>query len=99
MIAKHTGRTLEQVRKDIERDKILTAEEAMEYGLIDQVLTPQAEPGVLTRHRVPDAERSARRRRWFGGAHGAPRRRVRNHLEARGTVEDRRDPVSRRGPD
>ena len=36
MLAKHTGRTLEQVRKDIERDKILTAEEAMEYGLIDR---------------------------------------------------------------
>ena len=39
MLAKHTGRTLEQVRKDIERDKILTAEEAMEYGLVDRVLT------------------------------------------------------------
>ncbi len=37
-LAKHTGRTLEQVRKDIERDKILTAAQAKEYGLVDEVL-------------------------------------------------------------
>ena len=37
-LAKHTGRTLELVRKDIERDKILTAAQAMEYGLVDEVL-------------------------------------------------------------
>ena len=37
-LAKHTGRTLELVRKDIERDKILTADQAKEYGLIDEVL-------------------------------------------------------------
>jgi ATP-dependent Clp protease protease subunit len=38
MLAQHSGRTEEQVRKDIERDKILTADEAKEYGLIDEVL-------------------------------------------------------------
>src|SRR5262252_90505 len=38
MISNHTGRTMEQVRKDIDRDKILTAAEAKDYGLIDQVL-------------------------------------------------------------
>ncbi len=37
-LAKHTGRTLEEVRKDIERDKILSSEAAKEYGLIDEVL-------------------------------------------------------------
>ncbi|WP_028648715.1 ATP-dependent Clp protease proteolytic subunit [Nocardiopsis sp. CNT312] len=37
-LARHTGRTAEQVSKDIERDKILTSEEAVEYGLIDFVL-------------------------------------------------------------
>ncbi|KRE53981.1 ATP-dependent Clp protease proteolytic subunit [Phycicoccus sp. Soil748] len=36
--AGHTGRTIEQVRNDIERDKILSAAEAKEYGLIDEVL-------------------------------------------------------------
>jgi ATP-dependent Clp protease protease subunit len=39
MIANHTGRTEEQVRDDIERDKILTADEAVVYGLVDQVIT------------------------------------------------------------
>ena len=37
-LAAHTGTPVEQVRRDIERDKILTAEQAKEYGLIDQVL-------------------------------------------------------------
>ena len=37
-LAHHTGRDVEQVRKDIERDKILSAAAAKEYGLIDQVL-------------------------------------------------------------
>ncbi|WP_281356952.1 ATP-dependent Clp protease proteolytic subunit [Fodinicola acaciae] len=41
IIAKHTNRTPEQVRKDIERDRFLTAEEAVEYGLIDQILEPR----------------------------------------------------------
>ena len=36
-LAEHTGRTAEQVRIDTDRDKILTAEEAVEYGIIDQV--------------------------------------------------------------
>jgi len=38
ILALHTGRDLEQVRKDIERDKILTADDALEYGLVDQVI-------------------------------------------------------------
>ncbi|MGO3796127.1 MAG: ATP-dependent Clp protease proteolytic subunit [Pauljensenia sp.] len=37
-LAKHSGTPVEQVRRDIERDKILTAQQALEYGLIDQVL-------------------------------------------------------------
>jgi ATP-dependent Clp protease protease subunit len=38
MLASHTGQPVEKIRKDIERDKILTAEEAKEYGLVDAVL-------------------------------------------------------------
>ena len=38
-LARHSGRDVAQVSKDIDRDKILTAQEALEYGLIDQVLT------------------------------------------------------------
>lgn len=36
-LARHTGKSEEQVRIDTDRDKILTAEEAKEYGIIDQV--------------------------------------------------------------
>jgi ATP-dependent Clp protease protease subunit len=39
MLARHTGRAEDLVRKDIERDKILTAEEAVAYGLIDEVIS------------------------------------------------------------
>ena len=35
----YKNRTVEQVNKDIDRDKILSAQEALEYGLIDQVLS------------------------------------------------------------
>jgi len=38
MLVKHTVKSAEEVTKDIERDKILTAAEAVEYGLIDQVM-------------------------------------------------------------
>ncbi|TSE00004.1 ATP-dependent Clp protease proteolytic subunit [Skermania sp. ID1734] len=36
-LARHTGKDAETIRKDTDRDKILTAEEAVEYGIIDQV--------------------------------------------------------------
>ncbi|WP_235997034.1 ATP-dependent Clp protease proteolytic subunit [Aestuariimicrobium ganziense] len=39
MLAENTGQDLEKVSKDIERDKYLTAEEAKEYGIIDDILT------------------------------------------------------------
>lgn len=38
LISRHSTRSPEQIAQDIERDKILTAQEAVEYGLIDQVL-------------------------------------------------------------
>jgi len=38
LIAKHTGKKLEQVKSDTERDKFLTAKEAMEYGLVDRIV-------------------------------------------------------------
>ncbi len=39
MLADDTKQTVEQVSKDIERDKYLTAQEAVEYGIIDEILT------------------------------------------------------------
>jgi ATP-dependent Clp protease protease subunit len=38
-ISKHSNRTVAEVKKDIDRDNILTSQEALTYGLIDQVLT------------------------------------------------------------
>src|ERR1700716_619726 len=39
LLAKHSNTPIEQVRDDIERDKILTAEEALAYGLVDQIIS------------------------------------------------------------
>ena len=39
ILSRHSGRDEEEVRRDIERDKFLTAEDAKQYGLIDEVLT------------------------------------------------------------
>ncbi|GAB3943655.1 MULTISPECIES: ATP-dependent Clp protease proteolytic subunit [Micromonospora] len=39
MLSRHCNRPIEQVRKDIDRDKIMTAEESKEYGLVDTILT------------------------------------------------------------
>jgi ATP-dependent Clp protease protease subunit len=47
-IAEHCSRDVELVRKDIERDKILTADKALEYGLIDQVLQSRKAVQVVT---------------------------------------------------
>jgi len=38
ILALHTGQSLEQIQRDIERDKILTSQAALEYGIIDQVI-------------------------------------------------------------
>nr|BFF27039.1 ATP-dependent Clp protease proteolytic subunit [Glycomyces mayteni] len=39
ILARHTGQDVTKVRRDIERDKIFTAEEAVAYGIVDNVLT------------------------------------------------------------
>ena len=49
MISDHSGKDIEQVSRDIERDKILTAEAAVEYGLIDAVLESRKAAPALTR--------------------------------------------------
>lgn len=38
LLSKHTGQTAEQIASDFERDRFMTAEEAVEYGLVDQIL-------------------------------------------------------------
>ncbi|WP_461010446.1 ATP-dependent Clp protease proteolytic subunit [Streptomyces capparidis] len=39
MLSKHSRKDIEVIRDDIERDKILTAEEALDYGLVDQIVS------------------------------------------------------------
>lgn len=43
ILAKHTGQTVEKVRADSDRNFFMSAEEALEYGLIDQVITRKQE--------------------------------------------------------
>jgi ATP-dependent Clp protease protease subunit len=38
IIAKHTGQPLEQVERDVERDFIMNAEQAKEYGIVDEII-------------------------------------------------------------
>jgi ATP-dependent Clp protease protease subunit len=42
-LAKHTGQTVDRIAADVERDNIMTAEEAKDYGLIDEVVHPNTE--------------------------------------------------------
>jgi ATP-dependent Clp protease protease subunit len=42
LMAEHTGRSVEEIARDSERDNFLTAKEAMEYGLLDQILSKRA---------------------------------------------------------
>lgn len=41
ILVEHTGRDEDQVREDIDRDYFMAAEEALDYGLIDDIATPQ----------------------------------------------------------
>jgi len=43
LYAKHTGQQIDQIEKDIDRDRFLSAEEAAEYGLIDKVIATNVE--------------------------------------------------------
>jgi ATP-dependent Clp protease protease subunit len=47
MIAEHSGKTAEEVSADIERDKILTAQDAVDYGLIDSILESRKAAAAL----------------------------------------------------
>jgi ATP-dependent Clp protease, protease subunit len=50
LLVRHTGKTLEQIEKDTDRDNFMTAAEARDYGLIDMVL--ERIPDVFTRPRT-----------------------------------------------
>lgn len=42
LMAKHTNKTLEEIERDTERDRFLSADEAVQYGLVDSVFTRRA---------------------------------------------------------
>ncbi|MCU1513584.1 MAG: clpP, partial [Microbacteriaceae bacterium] len=48
-LSRHSNRTPEQVNKDIDRDNILSGQEALEYGLIDQVLVTRKNIPAITK--------------------------------------------------
>ena len=70
LIAEHTGQPLEKVAKDTDRDYILTAEEAKEYGVIDEVITTREISAEL----APQRPRGRRRIRRVGRARSEPGR-------------------------
>ena len=39
ILARHTSQSLEKIEKDVERDYIMTADQAKEYGIIDEVIS------------------------------------------------------------
>ncbi len=44
ILAEHTGQTVERIARDTERDYILGGDEAVSYGLVDEILTPRKKP-------------------------------------------------------
>jgi ATP-dependent Clp protease protease subunit len=47
ILALHTGQTLEKVAKDTDRDFILNAEQAKDYGIIDDIITSRVQSPIL----------------------------------------------------
>ncbi len=43
MLAEHTGKSMTEIERDTDRDNFMSAQEAMEYGLIDKVITTRAD--------------------------------------------------------
>jgi ATP-dependent Clp protease, protease subunit len=41
IVARHSGRTVEQVLQDIDRDNFMTPQESRDYGLIDEIIVPR----------------------------------------------------------
>jgi ATP-dependent Clp protease protease subunit len=52
ILLKHTGRTVDEIEKDTDRDKFLSAEEAVGYGLADKVVE-QIPPGIIPAQSAP----------------------------------------------
>jgi ATP-dependent Clp protease protease subunit len=51
LMANHTGRPMEQIERDVDRDRFMSADEAKEYGIIDNIVAHRSE--VSTEPRQP----------------------------------------------
>src|SRR6202167_3185784 len=54
IISKHTGKPIEQVEKDCDRDNFMTADEAKSYGLVDEVVKSRKEIPALADQKPPE---------------------------------------------
>jgi ATP-dependent Clp protease protease subunit len=43
LMAKHTGRPIEQIERDTDRDRFMSAQEALDYGMIDHVVSQRGD--------------------------------------------------------
>ena len=50
IISKHSGRDLESLKKDMDRDYFMTAEQSMHYGIIDEIVTKKSHDEVDKNH-------------------------------------------------
>ena len=44
ILSHHTGRKVDQINKDIDRDFFMSAEQAKEYGIVDTIISPAKKP-------------------------------------------------------
>jgi ATP-dependent Clp protease, protease subunit len=56
ILSKHTGKSFEQVEKDCERDFFLTAEDAKQYGLVDEVVQSRKQIPGLEKEKAPEPD-------------------------------------------
>jgi ATP-dependent Clp protease protease subunit len=49
LMGRHTGRPMEQIERDVDRDRFMSAEEAKEYGIIDNIVANRAEVDTSSR--------------------------------------------------
>jgi ATP-dependent Clp protease, protease subunit len=53
IMAKHTGQTVEKIAKDTDRDFIMSAEQALEYGMVDEIITARQVVPVIGSSTAP----------------------------------------------
>jgi ATP-dependent Clp protease protease subunit len=49
ILQRHTGQTLERIKQDADRNFFMSASEAVNYGIVDEILTPSHEPVAVER--------------------------------------------------